>query len=174
MKALTPLALSVAGVLALHTHAQIPAPSDAPQPLAPEQSATAFVLPPGMKICLVAAEPLIREPSGVCWDEKGRLFVSELHGYNLEGQFDVEELNKTGKLDLENRRVQASSESKRKAEAETYGTIKLLRDSDGDGVMDQSVVWADRIPPCYGLIASKPGKSLPVSINLAGVVAGMI
>ena len=45
--------------------------------------------------------PLIRQPSGICWNEKGHLFVSELHGYNLEGQFDIEELNKSGELDKE-------------------------------------------------------------------------
>ena len=46
---------------------------------------------------LVASEPLIREPSGVCWDEQGRLFVCELHGFNVDGQIDIDELNKTGK-----------------------------------------------------------------------------
>mgnify|MGYP004086448085 CR=1 FL=1 len=45
-------------------------------------------LPEGLRLELIAAEPLIRQPSGMCWDEKGRLFVSELHGYNLEGQYE--------------------------------------------------------------------------------------
>ena len=56
---------------------------------------------------LVASEPLIASPSAVCWNERGRMFVSELHGYNLPGQLDIEELNKTGKLDTQVRRVQA-------------------------------------------------------------------
>ena len=136
---------------------QIPTPNDAPKPLSPAESAKAFSLPPGIRIQLLASEPLIREPSGVCWDEQGRLFVCELHGYNLEGQFDVDELNKSGKLDFQVRRVQASEESKRKADAETYGTLKLLQDSNGDGIMDKAIVWADRIPPCYGVVAAEGG-----------------
>src|SRR5690349_14624934 len=84
---------------------QIPAPDDAPKPLTPDQSAAAYKLPSGFRLEVVASEPLIGSPSGVCWDERGRMFVSELHGYNLAGQLDIEELNKTGKLDTQMRRV---------------------------------------------------------------------
>lgn len=114
-------------------------------------------MPAGYQIRLLASEPLITEPSGICWDDKGRCFVCELHGYNVEGQYDIDELNKTGQLDLEVRRIQASEEAKKKAKAETYGTVKLLRDTDGDGVMDKAIVWADRLPPCYGLAAANGG-----------------
>ncbi len=98
--------------------AEIPKPADAPRPLSPQESQATFRVPPGLKVQLIAAEPLIHEPSGVCWDAQGRLFVSELHGYNLEGQFDIEELNKTGKLDREVRRIAAPPEAKAKADAE--------------------------------------------------------
>lgn len=137
--------------------AEIPKPDDAPQPLSPVDSAKCFQLPAGTKVRLLASEPLIREPSGVCWDHRGRCFVTELHGYNVEGQHDLDELNKTGQLDLEVRRIQASEASRKKAEAETYGTVKLLRDTDGDGVMDRAIVWADRLPPCYGLAPANGG-----------------
>ena len=75
---------------------QISKPADAPKPLSPAESAKLVNLPPGFRLELVAAEPLVRQPSGVCWDAHGNLFVSELHGYNIEGQCDIEELNKTG------------------------------------------------------------------------------
>jgi hypothetical protein len=110
--------------------AEIPRPDDAQQPLSPAESAKLFQLPAGYSIRLLASEPLINEPSGICWDDKGRCFVCELHGYNVEGQYDIDELNKSGQLDLEVRRIQASEEAKKKAEAETYGTVKLLRDSE--------------------------------------------
>jgi putative membrane-bound dehydrogenase-like protein len=139
------------------SHAEIPRPDDAPQPLSPAESAKLFQLPAGYQIRLLASEPLIAEPSGICWDEKGRCFVCELHGYNVEGQYDIDELNKSGQLDLEVRRIQASKEAIKKAEAETYGTVKLLRDTDGDGVMDKAIVWADRLPPCYGIAAANGG-----------------
>jgi len=137
--------------------AEIPRPDDAPRPLAPAEAAKTFRVPPGMRMELVAAEPLIREPSGICWDAQGRLYVCELHGYNLEGQYDIEELNKTGTLDREVRRIQAAPEAKKKAEAETFGTVKLLADTDGDGVMDTATVFADRLPPCYGICPVRDG-----------------
>jgi putative membrane-bound dehydrogenase-like protein len=137
--------------------AEIPKPADAPRPLSPQESLATFRVPAGLKVELVASEPLIHEPSGVCWDAKGRLFVSELHGYNLEGQFDIEEANKTGKLDTEVRRISAPPEAKAKAAAATYGTIKLLADTNGDGVMDKATVFADRLPACYGLCAARDG-----------------
>ena len=137
--------------------AEIPHPVDAPKPLTPQESAKAFVVPAGMRIQLLASEPLIAEPSGLCWDESGRLFVCELHGYNVDGQYDIDELNKTGELDLVVRRIDASEEAKKKARLETYGTVKLLLDTDGDGVMDKAEVWADRLPPCYGIAAGNGG-----------------
>lgn len=85
--------------------AEIPRPDDAPKPLSAAESARQFQVPVGYRIRLLASEPLITEPSGICWDEKGRCFVCELHGYNLEGQYDIDELNKTGRLDLEVRRI---------------------------------------------------------------------
>lgn len=139
------------------TSAEIPVPDDAPQPLSPDESVKRVRLPDGFRLDLVAAEPLIREPSGTCWDAKGRLFVSELHGYNLDGQFDIEELNKTGKLDLEVRRIDASPEAVAKAKEFTFGTVKLLTDTDGDGRMDKSQVFADHIPPCYGICPARDG-----------------
>ena len=100
---------------------------------------------------------MIHEPSGVCWDAQGRLFVCELHGYNIEGQLDIEELNKTGQLDRIVRRVDADETAKAAAKAATYGTVKLLLDTDGDGRMDQAQVWADRLPACYGICPARDG-----------------
>ncbi len=143
--------------LALSASAQIPAPTDAPKPLTPEQSAAAFALPDGFRMEVVAAEPLIASPSAVCWDERGRMFVSELHGYNLEGQLDIEELNKTGKLDTQVRRVHAAEKFKKAAERGTFGVVKMLRDTDGDGRMDAVVVWAKDLPPAFGLVPARGG-----------------
>lgn len=153
---------TVAIVVALFAFAstsdgEISRPDDAPRPLSPAESAALFELPSGFRMKLVAAEPLINEPSGVCWDERGRMFVAELHGYNLEGQYDIEALNRTGKLDHEVRRIQADPKAVEAARAGTYGTVKMLVDTDGDGQMDKAVVWADKIPPCYGICAARGG-----------------
>jgi putative membrane-bound dehydrogenase-like protein len=132
-------------------------PVDGPRPLSPAEAQQSFRLPPGFKIELVASEPLIREPTGVCWDERGRLYVSELHGYNLEGQLEIEDLNKTGVVDTVVRRIQAADRYKKAAEAGTYGTLKRLTDTNGDGQMDRVEVMADHLPPAYGLCAVRGG-----------------
>jgi putative membrane-bound dehydrogenase-like protein len=135
----------------------IPAATDAPKPLSPEESRKRFRLLDGFRIELAAAEPRVAEPTGMCFDARGRIFVCELHGYNLDGYFDIVELNKKGVLDTKVRRIPATPEAERKAAMETYGTIKLLEDTDGDGVVDRMSVFADRLPPCYGVIAARDG-----------------
>ena len=50
-------------------------------PLTPEQSLTYLKTEPGLKVELVAAEPMVVDPVAVAWDEKGRMFVVEDRGY---------------------------------------------------------------------------------------------
>jgi putative membrane-bound dehydrogenase-like protein len=139
------------------TRAEIPLATDAPQPLSPEESVKRFKVPDGFRLELAAAEPLVREPSGMCWDARGRLFVCELHGYNMDGQLDIDELNKSGQLDREVRRIRVSDAIKEAAKEYMYGTVKLLSDTDGDGRMDESQVFADHLPPCYGICPARDG-----------------
>lgn len=161
----TPLCLSSVLALLFGVTAWRPAAAeeivlatDRPQPKSPAESAKCVAIPQGFRLDIVASEPLVRSPSAMCFDERGRLFVCEIHGYNLDGHLDVVELNKTGQLDREVRRVRhATPESKAEADKETYGTVKLLRDTDGDGRMDEADIWADRLPPCYGVIAARGG-----------------
>jgi putative membrane-bound dehydrogenase-like protein len=126
-------------------------------PLSPQEELKTFKVAPEFKVELVASEPLIQEPTGVCWDEQGDLYVSELHGYNLEGQLEIEALNQTGVIDTAVRRIQAAEEFKKSAEKGTYGTIKKLIDTNGDGQMDKAIIFADHIAPAYGLCAALGG-----------------
>lgn len=151
------LILSALVTVAHLCHAEIPRPTDAPGPLTPAQTAAAYKLPDGFRLEVVASEPLIASPSAVCWEEHGRMFVSELHGYNLEGQLDVEELNKTGQLDTQVRRVQADEKFKQAAMPGTYGVVKLLLDTNGDGRMDKALTWTTNLPPAYGLVPARGG-----------------
>lgn len=131
--------------------------ADAPPPLTPEESQRQLRVPSGFRVELVASEPLLADPTDMAFDARGRLFVCELYGYNLEGHYDVIELNKTGQLDLEVRRILAPPEVLERAERESHGTVKLLEDADGDGRMDRATVWADDLPPCYGLAPARDG-----------------
>jgi len=140
------------------THAEeIVLATDSPKPLSVEDAGKCFRLPEGFRIELVAAEPLIADPVDMCFDARGRIFVCELHGYNLEGYLDASELNRQGVIDREIHRVQASKELQRQAAQQSCGTVKLLEDTDGDGRMDRATVWADRLPMCYGLVPARGG-----------------
>ena len=81
------LALSGAGAMPVLVHAivlgttcaQSPA-SQQPAldgPLSAEKAAQSFRLEPGLRVELVAAEPLIESPVAIAFDERGRLFVAE-------------------------------------------------------------------------------------------------
>ena len=88
-------------------------------------------MPEGFRIDLVASEPVVKEPSGIAFDEHGRVFVCELHGYNVEGHIDTQELNKTGELDKTVRRIRwAYKGGKIAAEAakQQFGSVKMRTD----------------------------------------------
>ncbi len=142
------------------SRAEIQPAKDAPQPLSPEQSAARIQLPEGFRLELIASEPIVEEPSCIAFDEWGRLFVCELHGYNIEGHIDTEQLNQTGVLDKQVRRIRwelQGGEIAEKAKARQYGVLKLLSDRDGDGRMDHAEIWADDLPPCYGVVPARGG-----------------
>ena len=136
---------------------QIEPATDAPKPHSPEESLKLFRLPKGFRIELVASEPILADPIAMAFDARGRIFVCEMHGYNLEGHLDVTELNKTGVLDTQVRRINAPEEILKQAEKGQYSTVKLLEDTDGDGRVDTAMVWADRLPLAYGLVPARGG-----------------
>jgi putative membrane-bound dehydrogenase-like protein len=87
-------------------------------PLTPAQEKKSFRLADGFTIELVAHEPDVIDPVAMTFDERGRIFVAEMHGYPNGGVA-------TGP---------ASS-----------GRIVLLEDRDGDGYYEKSTVFADRL-----------------------------
>jgi len=84
-----------------------------------------FRLAKGFSLEMVAAEPLVGDPVDACFDEFGRMFVAEMHGYPFS--FEPTKLNPEG------------------GGKKDAGIIRLLEDSDGDGRMDKSVIFADKI-----------------------------
>ena len=57
-------------------------------PYEPQDALATFVIEPGFRIELFAAEPLIQSPAAMEFDEDGRIYVAEATGYplNTEGQ----------------------------------------------------------------------------------------
>ncbi|MEE3368029.1 MAG: PVC-type heme-binding CxxCH protein [Planctomycetota bacterium] len=91
----------------------------------PAQALDTFQLAKGCRLELVAAEPLVADPVDACFDAWGRMFVAEMHGYPFS---------------QEPTRLNPQGGGKKDA-----GIIRLLEDTDGDGRMDRSVVFADKI-----------------------------
>jgi len=73
----------------------------------------------GFELQVLAAEPLLRAPVAMSFDDVGRIWVVEMPGYmsNMEG-FGEEEPN---------------------------GSIKILEDVDNDGVMDHAKIFLDSL-----------------------------
>jgi putative membrane-bound dehydrogenase-like protein len=98
-------------------------------PLTPEEAPKSFRLLPGLRLELVAAEPLVASPVAMAFDESGRLFVVENRGYP------------TG-----------PGEGNPPA-----GRIALLEDTDGDGRMDRRTEFAKDLTYPNGLMPWKGG-----------------
>ncbi|MES2794102.1 MAG: PVC-type heme-binding CxxCH protein, partial [Planctomycetota bacterium] len=81
----------------------------------PEESLKAMRLRAGFHAEIVAAEPLLRSPMGMDFDEYGRAFVIELPEYNQYGS----------------------------QKPHGKGAIKLLEDTDGDGRYDKATPYVE-------------------------------
>ena len=88
-------------------------------PLTPEQALKTFKLPPGFRIEIVAADPLIETPIAMQWDADGRLWVVEMPSY-------MNTPTAEGELNPINR-------------------VSVLEDTDGDGRMDKKTVFLDKL-----------------------------
>ena len=104
-----------------------PAPSDGP--LSPRDALASFRVEPGLRVELVAAEPMVVSPVACAFDARGRLYVVENRGYP------------TG-----------PGEGKPPA-----GRIALLEDTDGDGRMDRRTEFAEGLTFPNGVMPWKEG-----------------
>lgn len=92
--------------------------ADFPAALSPDESLAAIEVRPGMRVELVACEPLIEDPVAFDWGPDGRLWVAEMCDYpnGLDG------------------------------EGKPGGKIKVLSDRDGDGRYDHADLFLDEVP----------------------------
>ncbi len=99
----------------------------------PAEELLTFELSPGLKIQLVAAEPMVQDPVVMTFDPDGRLWVVEMRGF-------MPDINGKG-------------------EKERVGRISVLEDTDGDGQMDVSKIYIDSLimPRAIALV---PGGAL--------------
>jgi mono/diheme cytochrome c family protein/glucose/arabinose dehydrogenase len=86
--------------------------------LSPADALQTFYMPPGYRIELVAAEPLIQDPIVIDWDRQGRLWAVEMPGFvpNLTAP---------------------------EPNMSPVGRVVVLEDTNKDGAMDKRTVFAD-------------------------------
>lgn len=115
-------------------------------PTRPELAAEKLEVHPEFEISLVAAEPLVNKPFNLEWDEKGRLWVVESPEYpNGLRQVNTETWKDTGSV--------KPGEYERKP----LDRISILRDTDGDGVMDTKHVFADNLELATSFVLHRNG-----------------
>jgi mono/diheme cytochrome c family protein/glucose/arabinose dehydrogenase len=98
----------------------VPAELIPPAPaLSPADALKSFRLAPGIRLELVASEPLVQDPVAIQFGPDGRCWVAEFRGYmnDFEGS----------------------------AEDARIGRIVVLTDTNGDGVYDKSDVFIDKL-----------------------------
>ncbi len=112
-----------------------------PAPKSPQDSLKALKLKPGFEAMLVAHEPLVQDPVFIDWDAQGRLWVVEM------GDYPFAPGEKTNDGSMGQGKV---------SELQT-GRVKILTDTDGDGVYDKSTLFLDGLKHPTGLAPWKNG-----------------
>jgi putative membrane-bound dehydrogenase-like protein len=99
------------------------------RPLSPQQSLATIRLKKNFTAQLVAAEPLVSSPVAIDFGPDGRLWVAEMYDYpmGLDGKF------------------------------RPGGRIKVLEDTNGDGIYDKATVFLDGIPFPTGITVWRKG-----------------
>ncbi len=109
----------------------LPALAADPSPVArsPEDSRRSIRVPAGLKVEIVASEPLVRSPVAIDWGADGKLWACEMIDYpsGLDGQ------GKPG------------------------GRVVALEDLDGDGKYDKATTFLDGLPFPTGVMAWRKG-----------------
>jgi putative membrane-bound dehydrogenase-like protein len=102
---------------------------DMPRPLSPAEALRAFHVKPGLRVELVAAEPMVQSPVAIDFGADGKLWVCEMRDYptGIDGNW------KPG------------------------GVIRVLEDGDGDGRYDHATAFLEGLPFPTGVMAWRKG-----------------
>lgn len=135
-------------------------PAVAPASSEGEQAIRRFRIPPGYKVELFAAEPMLANPVAFAIDESGRIFTSETYRYRSSVldirhymswlEDDLASRNNTDRLAMLKKYLgQKVNEMGLETEV-----IRQIEDTDGDGKADKSTVFADGFNDVLDGIAS--------------------
>ncbi|MFA6946753.1 MAG: PVC-type heme-binding CxxCH protein [Pedobacter sp.] len=108
-----------------------------PGPLSPEESMKKLNVANGYKVSLFASEPHVFDPVALEFDEQGNAYVIEMPDY----PYEVE----PGK---------------------GHGRIRILKDTDGDGKIDQSIIFAENVTEATSMLPWKGGLVVTAAPNI--------
>ena len=108
-------------------------------PKEPGEALEAIQATPGFHVELVAAEPLVRDPIAITFDENGLMYVVEFPEYNHKDA--GWELNE-------------------------HGRVRVLEDANGDGRYEKSTIFADDLPSPTGAICYDGGVFIAAAPDL--------
>ena len=107
-------------------------------PKSPADSLASLQIEPGYEISLFAAEPLVKDPVSICFDDQGRMFVVEYGDYPIGPEDGGPPLSR----------------------------IIMLLDTDDDSVADERHVFADELDFAHSIMAFKGGLLVGAKTNI--------
>ncbi|WP_397383440.1 PVC-type heme-binding CxxCH protein [Prosthecobacter sp.] len=107
-------------------------------PTEPQNAAKTFHVLDGFQMQLIAAEPLVTDPVAITYDEDGRAYVCEMNDYPY-----------TDKEHHKHAQENPTDQS--------IGKVRLLTDTDGDGIFDKATVFAEGLSWPTGAACWKGG-----------------
>lgn len=107
-------------------------------PTPPQEAAKTFRVLDGFRMDLLAAEPHVASPVAMCYDENGRAYVCEMRDYPYTNK-EQHKPNQENPTD------------------QPIGRVRLLEDTDDDGVFDKSTVFAEGLSWPTGVACWKGG-----------------
>ena len=135
----------------LNPGSRSPTPEILPASADAQNAIQRMILPQGLEAKLWAAEPMLGNPVGFNIDERGRIFVAETYRYRTGGTLDIRDYMWMLEEDLASRSIEdRTAMIQRNFGADgikelsiATEVVRLLEDTDGDGVADRSSVYAD-------------------------------
>jgi mono/diheme cytochrome c family protein/glucose/arabinose dehydrogenase len=88
-------------------------------PKTPREELETFQIEEGLQVQLIASEPMVEDPVFITFDEQNRLWVVEMRGFMLDEYGNGED--------------------------QRIGRISVLQDTTGDGIMDVSTIFIDKL-----------------------------
>jgi len=106
-------------------------------PLSPEESLKKLNVAKGFSVELFASEPHVFDPVALEFDEQGNAYVIEMPDYPYE--------------------VEPSK---------GFGRIRILKDTDGDGKIDKSIIFAENVTEATSMLPWKGGLIVTAAPNI--------